>query len=717
MEDLGEEELRSQVARDIGYNEVTTRKPKGRALWQEFTVLAAPDPGLGERCVSWLCSLSPIERLRALSIRDPWFASMLRQMFSCKVERGDLIFSYTEEKDWQPLKPYSAYFYQRVRNVPLSPEAQEAERDLERALRMTDWGWYIDTITVDPALAADFPRFLHLMSQISRAKAFTSPCKLRQAEDTKAWFIDSPCWLFSGFNSLSVWAGVWLERGIWINFWKSIRPDPRYDILDESKSVLLEDLPLLCNFWGGLSQDQKEELLHTTETAVAQYTSKPILQWSTVNIESNGKSLRVGNYHKSTGNYYQKYFSLIERNNSPEAVEDLRRKSRENPKTFVEFLVLSTLDRALTTLDILSRQLYLKLTSVWKQQLTRNLLEELTSSPQQTATNTGNKKKKRNKQKIKETVLVEDPGEKREICEELVKMVVEMAIQQGKKDSAYWPFVAQPSSANLLAKMKELNPTESKPKKTKKKKNKKTKKPQNGEVLGAQLPVKKHSRLHMEITSYCQDLTRKLQTLESVRVELITRLREACGELFPGSEVVVYGSYPSGLALESSDIDTVVVGVRKEEHTVSLQRLGSTLRSQPWVSDLTVIDTASVPIIKLKALSEGQITKLDITFDDRRAGDTGTHRGIERLSYTTQLLRELKPLRELTVVVKGILARHNMNSAYRGFLSSYSVMLWTAARLQTQTRLDLGELLSDFFTFYSSDFFPQQMGIDLTQSE
>ena len=188
-------------------------------------------------------------------------------------------------------------------------------------------------------------------------------------------------------------------------------------------------------------------------------------------------------------------------------------------------------------------------------------------------------------------------------------------------------------------------------------------------------------------------------------------------ELFPDGELKVYGSYPLNIALETSDIDTVVVNGGRKEVGESVKRLGRALEGREWVRKVTVIDTASVPIVKLETLPpSGLLTKIDITFDDRDSGSRGTHLGLERFAYTQKLLSDFPPLRELTLVLKQLLALHEMNSAYKGFLSSYSLLLWVAARLLSLpfSSLDLAQLLTDFLSFYSYSFDPLMMGIDIT---
>jgi DNA polymerase sigma len=105
---------------------------------------------------------------------------------------------------------------------------------------------------------------------------------------------------------------------------------------------------------------------------------------------------------------------------------------------------------------------------------------------------------------------------------------------------------------------------------------------------------------------------------------------------FPGSKPVLkmFGSLMTGLALETSDMDVAVTGLRIEDRMAmidDLHALEHEIKKWPIVKDLKAIDTASIPVIKanlsmkaiakemLKAFSEDMVDvdlPIDITFDD-----------------------------------------------------------------------------------------------------
>jgi DNA polymerase sigma len=105
---------------------------------------------------------------------------------------------------------------------------------------------------------------------------------------------------------------------------------------------------------------------------------------------------------------------------------------------------------------------------------------------------------------------------------------------------------------------------------------------------------------------------------------------------FPGSKPVLklFGSLMTGLALETSDMDVAVTGLRIEDRMAmidDLHALEDEIKQWPIIKDLKAIDTASIPVIKanismkavaremLKAFADDMVDidlPIDITFDD-----------------------------------------------------------------------------------------------------
>lgn len=105
---------------------------------------------------------------------------------------------------------------------------------------------------------------------------------------------------------------------------------------------------------------------------------------------------------------------------------------------------------------------------------------------------------------------------------------------------------------------------------------------------------------------------------------------------FPGSKPILklFGSLMTGLALETSDMDIAVTGLRIDDRMAmidDLHALEEEIKKWPIIKDLKAIDTASIPVIKanisMKAVSKEMLLSfsddiedcdlpIDITFDD-----------------------------------------------------------------------------------------------------
>jgi DNA polymerase sigma len=61
----------------------------------------------------------------------------------------------------------------------------------------------------------------------------------------------------------------------------------------------------------------------------------------------------------------------------------------------------------------------------------------------------------------------------------------------------------------------------------------------------------------------------------------------------------IYGSFASGLAIESSDIDLSVKYTEGQDIVAMMNRITESLKASGKVESVTPIYTASVPVIKL----------------------------------------------------------------------------------------------------------------------
>ncbi|TMW64856.1 hypothetical protein Poli38472_009023 [Pythium oligandrum] len=179
-------------------------------------------------------------------------------------------------------------------------------------------------------------------------------------------------------------------------------------------------------------------------------------------------------------------------------------------------------------------------------------------------------------------------------------------------------------------------------------------------------------RLHTEILDYAT-YTRSTVAEMTVHIEqMITNVRDCVHSLWSKAQIEPYGSYSTGIWLPSSDVDLVILGVVEiHDRTLtvkSLRQLADALRSQSWVESIVVLDTAKIPVLKL-VTAESSVP-LDITFES-----TATHSGLLARDLIKRYADEMPELYPLAIVFKQLLRERDLNDAYTGGLSSYSIVL------------------------------------------
>ena len=203
--------------------------------------------------------------------------------------------------------------------------------------------------------------------------------------------------------------------------------------------------------------------------------------------------------------------------------------------------------------------------------------------------------------------------------------------------------------------------------------------------------------------------------MQPLRVHVWHALRSVGGaaqRLWPTARVELFGSWSSGLQLPSSDVDLLVCDLPSDEPTHALlRRLAAALAQCESVRQLKIIDTARVPVIKaafalpagVGSLCEGAALQLDISLD------AVGHSGRASTSLTRDVfLAHLPGLRPLVLLLKQLLARHELNCAATGGLGSYALVLMAASLLQQHTSLSpapqgaLGFLLVRFLEYFSA---------------
>lgn len=232
--------------------------------------------------------------------------------------------------------------------------------------------------------------------------------------------------------------------------------------------------------------------------------------------------------------------------------------------------------------------------------------------------------------------------------------------------------------------------------------------------------------LDVEIERISEFFSRK-QDKEKSKIEDIRKdLVQICKNCFSGfkTELTIYGSYGTNLALPGiSDLDFVLSVTHKRNSKKNLsfnesqsvlqqnqnhfikafrcEMLGKALRSIDVVSDLKVIQTAAVPIIKF-------IYNLDVSVDISFSDEN--HKGLKVVSLINRLKPFYPHLHSMTTVLKMLLFKNNLHDPFSGGLTSFALILMILAGLgrcyeQRETKnLNASLVLLDFLKLYGAEF-------------
>lgn len=115
-----------------------------------------------------------------------------------------------------------------------------------------------------------------------------------------------------------------------------------------------------------------------------------------------------------------------------------------------------------------------------------------------------------------------------------------------------------------------------------------------------------YDHLDQEIQAYVNQIQDNLNLLKPEREFVISKLQEVVARAFDKEQpkIEIFGSIITGLALESSDLDLAVTGLRIDDRLMmidDLQILAKALQSE-WksIESFKAIETASIPVIKMK---------------------------------------------------------------------------------------------------------------------
>ena len=196
----------------------------------------------------------------------------------------------------------------------------------------------------------------------------------------------------------------------------------------------------------------------------------------------------------------------------------------------------------------------------------------------------------------------------------------------------------------------------------------------------------------------------------------------------------LYGSFATGLNIETSDIDFMVKFMNKEDITLQLlTQLTKDLTESKTFRDINPITSAKIPVIKLEydiashnpslntILEKTGIktVKLDITFHN--VYFSSFIPAIELVKYIKSSIFFFPISKCIIFFMKKFLSKKKLNNYYKGGLSSYSLFVLLFAYIKfgkgymIYTKDNIGILFVQFLEFYSKfNFYKYGINLNMT---
>jgi DNA polymerase sigma len=258
------------------------------------------------------------------------------------------------------------------------------------------------------------------------------------------------------------------------------------------------------------------------------------------------------------------------------------------------------------------------------------------------------------------------------------------------------------------------------------------------------------TNINKEILEFENKVDSNLKKIKIYRIKVISEIKKFISEQLKENyefELLYYGSYSTGLSIESSDIDILIkFKIISDEYKSSTQQNIDNIISllenafnqnekKLNINQINPIYTASVPVIKiecnLKDIIPQEIQKelnekylfnfeheilnlnMDLTFNE--VNDIKEKQKIpsqEIIVYIKDKLNKYQNIRPLLLVLKRYMQVKKLNSSFHGGISSYSLFLLLYAYIlqnkkKTNNNIEsindnLGNELFGFFSFYSN---------------
>lgn len=717
------------------------------------------DPDQCSKILTWFKSLSTQTRYSIVSHESPLICTFIWQMFIKKLSEGEVNFSFEVKsgKNFDLDNFDSNFSIQKKspRSQLISNLEFQKEKAFEKSLRLSHSTEYLDTLTIETELLADAEKFLDYMKTVSAGKAFKSICKVTWDPSAKLWLWDYPSW----FNAnqclpLAAWACASIERAIWIAYWSLNFLDPvcpksqlksYINKHNQAASVAMQEN--LSSYFKEIKLPEKLRIIGDEEKILNDFLIvKSQLNKFTNKCVSFLAVSKPETFYPSSHFYFPFYphplaslYSYAEKanvkfNQSPESTSSIIKKLKsESDFKFIEFLLNTPLDRAVTLLDIVIRKVLFQIITAYTEKNALELIQTESILPKEAKSISKPKKKKSKSKKKKnlqicpkepQAVTIEEKQKIESFIQDFLNKLIENTFkkidtqEKLKQEAKEEGFQEVYSSKNKHRKQPQQN-RKSSPKKSSKHSRRQLKPEEKPEFLP---PLTIYDKLHKEIIEFGKSRTWKLESKIAQINKVLEKLTEIVCVAFSSASIELFGSYASGLAIEESDVDLVVTRLELTERLeleMACEYLAKIIETSNLASKIQCINTARIPVIKLevntKSVNMGEgLINIDITFDDSCQG-YGTHLGLSTLYLTIELQKIYPSLQYLVLVIKKFLYKQDLNSAYKGGLSSYSLVIWVAALLNSMTSVpdNLGKLICEFFRFFGCEFDPSKQGVNI----
>lgn len=203
--------------------------------------------------------------------------------------------------------------------------------------------------------------------------------------------------------------------------------------------------------------------------------------------------------------------------------------------------------------------------------------------------------------------------------------------------------------------------------------------------------------LHFEILQFMRFMS-PTQLEKQARKDMIMTIETIAKSLWVDCRVEVFGSYATGLALPSSDVDICIMNTPNRGSISEFNILADAARNVAGFAKRVQVVEAKVPIVKI--ISRRTSMNCDISI--------GVDNGVKNVPRILRFIEQFPALRPLLLVVKCFLHQRAMNEVYTGGLGSYTLLLMVVSHLQMMPynfpvlKANLGNQLKSFFDLYGN---------------